>query len=139
VLVAGAHEVRGLEGVEVVTCAEWAEGQSASLRCGLRALDGAERVIVLLGDQPGVTAAAIDRIAAEDPGARAAYDGRPGHPALLGPEQIAAAATLRGDEGLRGLEWRLVECGDVADGADVDTPADLAALRARSASRPARP
>jgi CTP:molybdopterin cytidylyltransferase MocA len=140
--VTGAHDVAAAlapfaDRLALAACAEWRDGQSASLRCGLTALPGAERVVVLLGDQPGVTAAAIDRIAAEPPGTRAAYDGRPGHPALLGPEQLAAAALVRGDEGLRGLEWRLVECGDVASGADVDTPADLAAVRRRGSSRPA--
>ena len=129
-LVTGAHDLPDVQGVEVVKCAEWAEGQSASLRCGLAALPGAEIVLVLLGDQPGVTAAAVERIAAEPPGTRAAYDGRPGHPALLGPEQLAAAEQVRGDEGLRGLEWRLVECGDVASGDDVDTQADLERSRA---------
>jgi CTP:molybdopterin cytidylyltransferase MocA len=115
--------------VEIVECGQWAEGQSASLRYGLAALGDTERVVLLLGDQPGVTAAAIDRIASQPPGTRAAYDGRPGHPALLGPEQIEAAQRLRGDQGLRELAWRLVECGDVASGADVDTPESLAALR----------
>lgn len=130
-VVGGARDVRwAVEGAEVVECAAWAEGQSASLRCGLAALGDAQRVVVLLGDQPGVTAAAIDRIAAQVPGTRASYGGRPGHPALLGPEQIAAAQALRGDEGLRRLEWRLVPCDDVASGDDVDTPEDLARSRA---------
>jgi CTP:molybdopterin cytidylyltransferase MocA len=134
-LVAGAHAVPAFEGVEVVECASWQEGQSASLRCGLDALGAVDRVLVLVGDQPGVTPAAIDRVAAAEPGARAAYGGTPGHPALLGPEQIAAARELQGDRGLRDLEWRLVECGDVADGADVDTFEDLQALRGRAGGR----
>ena len=123
-------------GVAVVECPSWSEGQSASLRCGLEAIGDAERVLVLVGDQPGVTAAAIDRIAAEPPGSRAAYDGRAGHPALLGPELIAAARSLEGDRGLRDVaRWRLVECGHLARGEDVDTPQDLAALRSRAGGR----
>lgn len=130
-VVEGARDVRwAVDGAEVVECAASAEGQSASLRCGLAALGGAQRVVVLLGDQPGVTAAAIDRIAGALPGTRASYGGRPGHPALLGPEQIAAAGALRGDEGLRRLEWRLVPCDDVASGDDVDTREDLERSRA---------
>ncbi|HEV2062120.1 MAG TPA: NTP transferase domain-containing protein, partial [Solirubrobacteraceae bacterium] len=127
----GAEAVRGaVAGAEVVECANWTEGQSASLRRGLDALSGSERVLVLLGDQPGVTAAAIDRIASQPPGSRASYGGRPGHPALLGPEQVEAARDVRGDEGLRGLTWTLVACDDVASGDDVDTPEDLARSRA---------
>lgn len=132
----GAHadEIRAaLEGVTVVECAEWATGQSASLRCGLAAIGDAEKVLVLVGDQPGVTAAAIERLAKEPPGSRAAYDGRPGHPAVLGAELMRAARDLTGDTGLRDVtDWRLVECSDVAEGVDVDTVADLDGWRARS-------
>jgi CTP:molybdopterin cytidylyltransferase MocA len=132
-VVAGAHadEIRAaIEGVAVVECADWAEGQSASLRCGLAAIGDVDRALVLVGDQPGVTAAAIERLSREPPGSRAAYDGRPGHPVVLGRELIAAAARVEGDTGLRDVtDWRLVECGDVAEGADVDTMADLDALR----------
>jgi molybdenum cofactor cytidylyltransferase len=118
------------EGVEVVECPGWEEGQAASLRRGLAAAGDAERVLVLVGDQPGVTAEAIDRLAREPPGSRAAYGGRPGHPAVLGRELVRAAAAVRGDRGLRDVAaWRLVECGDVASGRDVDTPEDLASLR----------
>ena len=124
---------------EVVECADWSRGQAASLRCGLAALGDAERVLVLVGDQPGVSAAAIDRLAAKPPGSRAGYDGRPGHPAVLGPELIAAAAALEGDRGLRDVtDWRLVECGDVASGHDVDTPEDLDSL-SRAPRRPGPP
>ena len=87
-------------------------------------------MLVLVGDQPRVSAAAIDRLAAEPPGSRAGYDGAPGHPAVLGGDLMAAAETLEGDRGLRDVTgWHLVECGDVASGQDVDTPADLDLLR----------
>ena len=59
VLGARAEEVRAavdLDGVEVAVCADWADGMSASLRCGLRAAAGSDEVVVLLGDQPGVGA-----------------------------------------------------------------------------------
>jgi molybdenum cofactor cytidylyltransferase len=102
VLGARAEEVRGaidFGRAEPVVCSEWDEGQAASLRCGLRALAGT----------------------------RAAYDGVPGHPVVLGGELVAAALTLAGDEGARGLlrGARTVECGDVADARDVDTVGDL--------------
>ena len=135
VVVLGAHAdaVRGgadLAGAEVVECAQWEQGQAASLRCGLGALTGAGRVLVLVGDQPRVSAAAIDRLAGEPPGSRAAYGGSPGHPAVLDGALMAKAATLEGDRGLRDVvAWRLVECGDVADGRDVDVRSDLEALR----------
>lgn len=144
---------------ETVVCAAWAEGQAASLRTGLAALAAApprassapptaapppantappaaalpggrgERVVVLLGDQPLITPAAIELVLAAGPGARAAYDGAPGHPAYLGPDHVARARALRGDAGLRGAPWRLVEAGHLASGLDVDTPQDLEEVR----------
>jgi CTP:molybdopterin cytidylyltransferase MocA len=110
----------------------------ASLRAGLVALEELDPVpdaaLVHLVDLPGVTAAAVARLAAltsTDVLARAAYDGRPAHPVLLGRahwQGVRAAAT--GDSGARaylagnpGLE--LVECGDLAVPDDVDTPEQL--------------
>ena len=117
-----------LHGAEPVVCADWAEGQAASLRCGVRALAGAERVLVMVGDQPRVDAVLVARLAAEPPGTRAAHGGVPGHPAVLGPGELARVAELRGDRGLRDLvAWRLVEAG--APLTDIDTPDDLEAIR----------
>ena len=47
-----------LQGATPVVCPEWAEGQAASLRCGLAALADCDDVVVVLGDQPGITAEA---------------------------------------------------------------------------------
>ncbi|MFC7504207.1 nucleotidyltransferase family protein, partial [Nocardioides sp. GCM10030258] len=57
--------------------------------------------------------------------ARATYDGRPGHPVLLGHDHWAAvAAGADGDRGARDYlathPLELVECGDLATGHDVD-------------------
>jgi molybdenum cofactor cytidylyltransferase len=130
VLGARAEQVReaiAFGRAEPVVCPEWEEGQAASLRCGIRALGGAERIVVTLGDQPWVSTEAIMRLAREPPGTRAAYDGVPGHPVVLGGELAEAALGLEGDEGARGLlrGARTVECGDVADARDVDTVGDL--------------
>jgi CTP:molybdopterin cytidylyltransferase MocA len=117
---------------EPVVCPDWAQGQSASLRCGVRALAGAEKVIVTLGDAPLITTAAIARFPGQPPGARAVYRGQPGHPVVLGPRQLEAAATgTSGDRGFRDMlrDGPLIECGDVCSGRDVDTPDDLEAIR----------
>ena len=120
---------------EVVVCADWASGQSASLRRGLRALDGARRVVVTLGDAPLVTSELIARFAqASDPGPlRAVYDGRPGHPVALGRRQITTLLQAGGDrdEGARALlrGARTIEAGHLCSGRDVDTPEDLEEVR----------
>jgi CTP:molybdopterin cytidylyltransferase MocA len=137
VVVVGAHAERVLREIdlgraEAVVCEDWADGQSASLRRGLEALEGSEKVLVLLGDQPLVTSEVIDRMAAEPPGSRAVYDGVPGHPTVLGPEQIRRAMELRGDVGLRRERFRPVEVGRLASATDIDTPADLEAIRSET-------
>jgi molybdenum cofactor cytidylyltransferase len=121
---------------QAVVCHEWGVGQSASLRCGLRALDGATRVVVTLGDAPLVTSELIARFAADpDPSRpmRAVYNGRPGHPVALGREQITALRAEDGerDEGARGLlrGAMTIEAGHLCSGRDVDTPEDLQEVR----------
>jgi molybdenum cofactor cytidylyltransferase len=137
VVVLGAHAEELLQQVdfkraEPVVCEQWREGQAASLRRGLEALSGAEKVIVTLGDQPLITAEVVARLLCEPPGARAVYDGRPGHPVVLGPEHVRALMSLTGDHGARDLlrggpEIELAGLGDLAR--DVDTPEDLEAIR----------
>jgi nicotine blue oxidoreductase len=138
VVVLGAAEQEAREalagvspGVDVVVCPTWAEGMGASLRTGLTTLRerSARAALVHLVDLPDVGAAVVRRMvaAAAGPGvlARAAYDGVPGHPVLLGADHLAGAAELAsGDTGAREYLRRhrpaLVECGDLAGGQDVD-------------------
>ena len=144
VLGAEATRVRAVlpAGVWAVEAPDWADGMSASLRAGLRALDAtpADAAVVQLVDLPGVTAAVVARLAAvtsRDVLARAAYGGRPGHPVLLGRAHWAGVgAAAVGDAGARGYlagraDVALVECGDLAEPDDVDTPEQLAAFRRR--------
>ncbi len=134
VLGAEAEEaVRLLEGlgVDVVIASDWADGMSASLRAGLRALPAdAGAAVVLLVDLPDVTADVVRRVVAAgaEPTAlrRASFEGRPGHPVLLGRDHWdGVLAESAGDEGARSyLATRvvdLVECGDLATGHDVDS------------------
>jgi CTP:molybdopterin cytidylyltransferase MocA len=116
---------------EPVVCGRWMEGMAASLRCGADALVGCERVIVTLGDEPLMRAEVIARFLDAPAGTRATYDGRPGHPVVLGREQLGALQGLSGDRGARDLigGGPTLECGDPAPVADVDTVSDLAAVR----------
>jgi CTP:molybdopterin cytidylyltransferase MocA len=121
------------EDVQHVLAADWAEGMGASLRAGLGALDHhADAALVTLVDLPDLTADVVRRVvaAATGPGvlARATYDGAPGHPVLIGRDHWAGAAgTATGDRGARDYlaaqEVTPVECGDLATGRDVDSPA----------------
>lgn len=116
---------------ETVICENWRTGLASSLACGVAALTGAERVIVCLGDSPTVRPVLVRRLLSAPPGARAIYDGRPGHPVVLGPDQLTRLRSLSGDVGARELlgEGPLIECGDLASGRDVDTTEDLEEMR----------
>ncbi len=119
--------------VDVVVAADWAEGMGASLGAGLAALDEspADAALVTLVDLPDLVPEVVRRVRAGGAGpdvlARAAYDGVPGHPVLLGREHWAGVrASAVGDQGARDYlaarQVRLVECGDLATGHDVDAP-----------------
>jgi molybdenum cofactor cytidylyltransferase len=139
-VVLGSHAGEVLSGVdfgraETVVCPSWESGQAWSLRCGVAALGGGEgglsKVVVTLGDAPLVTPEVIRLFAGAPPRSRAMYGGHPGHPVVLGPEEISALATLDGDEGARRLlrGGPVVEVGHLCSGRDVDTPEDLEEVR----------
>ena len=141
VLGAGAESVIArvdFHGAEPILCERWEEGQSASLACGLAELPGCEAAVVTLGDLPHLSTNAIRRvIAARGEGieaVRATYSGAPGHPVLLERELIERMRDVAGDHGARNLllsvSPREVPCDDLGGGEDVDTPAQLDALRA---------
>ena len=92
----------------VVRNPDYAAGQSTSLRSGIRAAGDADAAIVLLADQPGVTAALVDALIARqrETGAVAVIssrDGRRSPPALLHRALWPAIDALRGDVGAREL------------------------------------
>ncbi|WP_051832163.1 nucleotidyltransferase family protein [Streptomyces katrae] len=144
VLGARAAEVReqaDLTGCVVVDNPDWTEGMGSSLRAGLASLagTGASAALVSLVDQPGIGPAAVARVreAYRSPSSlvAAAYGGERGHPVLFGADRWAdIAATATGDKGARihltehANELTLVECGDIAEAFDIDTPPDLARL-----------
>jgi molybdenum cofactor cytidylyltransferase len=134
VLGANAQQILGqvdFGRAQPVICEGWEAGQAASLRAGLAALAGTDKVVVTLGDAPLITTEVIARFAGEPGGARALYGGRPGHPVVLGPRQIRALSLLTGDRGARDLlrDGPQIECGEMCSGRDVDTPDDLEAIR----------
>ena len=139
VLGAGADEAAALldDASPFVLAPDWAEGMGASLRAGLRAAVDTEADCVLVGlvDLPDVGADVVRRLLdrgrpGADALARAAYDGVPGHPVLIGRDHWdGVLATARGDRGARDYLREhppvLVECGDLATGQDVDTREEL--------------
>ena len=126
----------------IVVNPRYAEGQSTSVVAGLDATpSGAEAVLFLLGDQPGVAPAIIDAVLATyrsspAPIVAPTYGGTIGNPILFARHLFPVLKCLSGDEGARGVvrrhlgEVRRVEIGLAAPPPDVDTEADYQSLLA---------
>jgi len=122
-----------LTGIEVAVCADWSDGQAASLRRGIEALGPVDAAVVTLGDQPFITpqvvAAVLDVDLRRHDAVRATYDGQPGHPVLVGRRLLDRAGELEGDAGFRvlldGARVRRFEAGHLCDPTDIDTREEL--------------
>src|SRR4051794_19730376 len=119
-----ADEVReqvDLAGTEVVVNDAYGEGCSSSIAAALAVVDERCHVLVLmLGDQPGVTAQTVRALLAGRGDAELAvcrYDDGRGHPIAFARSLFGSLANLHGDKGV----WRLVDQGaeDVAGGGPV--------------------
>jgi molybdenum cofactor cytidylyltransferase len=117
-------------------------GMGFSIAAGIGTRPDAPGWVILPGDMPLVQPATIGAVARaldHHPVTYAQHRGRRGHPVGFGAELFSELATLTGDEGARRLVARYPAHGvDVDDpGAliDVDTEADLAALRADHGER----
>ena len=137
-----ADEVRervDLTGAEVVVNYAYGSGCSSSIAAALSAVDPRCEVLVLmLGDQPGVTPATVQTLLdgrGDAPLAVCRYDDGRGHPLAFDRSVFVQLADLHGDKGV----WRLLDerAGDVVDvpiagpvPLDVDTPEDYEAVLA---------
>lgn len=105
----GVRTAVDLAGVHVVENPAFGEGCSSSIAAALTSVDPrCEVLVLLLGDQPGVTAATVTALRAgrgDAPLAACAYtDGR-GHPLAFGRTVFGELAALHGDRGV----WRLLD------------------------------
>jgi molybdenum cofactor cytidylyltransferase len=146
VLGGAAEEVReavDLEGVDVVVNDDYGEGCSSSIATALGAVDlRCDVLVLMLGDQPGVTAQTVQALLAgrgDAPLAVCRYDDGRGHPIAFARSTFGALADLHGDKGVwRLLDQRAAEVTEVTvEGAiplDVDTEEDYAAVLASAPS-----
>ncbi len=138
-----------LHGAATVVVSDWDQGMGHVLAQAVGRLGpDCQAVVVLLGDQPLVTPAAVERVvrrwrSGAGPVVGAAYGGRPGHPKLFDRAVLGELARLGGDSGARDLlaahpDWvTAVEVGDVASDIDIDDEDGLARLdRALAGRRP---
>jgi molybdenum cofactor cytidylyltransferase len=98
-----------VEGMEVVRNTAFGEGCSSSIAVALGAVDARCEVLVLmLGDQPGVSVATVRTLLAgrgDAVLAACAYEDGRGHPLAFGRGAFGDLATLHGDKGV----WRLLD------------------------------
>ncbi|EWM64915.1 4-diphosphocytidyl-2C-methyl-D-erythritol synthase [Micromonospora sp. M42] len=124
-----------LTGVQVVENAEFSTGCGSSVRAATQAVDPrADGLVLLLGDQPGVRAADVRRVAAATtPLAVCRYADGLGHPFWFARDVLPELRVLHGDKAV----WKLLHSGRhpvteiPVDGPvpiDVDTRADYRRL-----------
>jgi molybdenum cofactor cytidylyltransferase len=129
-----------LEGVEVVVNDVFGTGCSSSIAASLPVLTG-DVLVLMLGDQPGVTSAAVRALLAgrgDAPLAVCRYDDGRGHPFAFSRAVFPELADLHGDKGV----WKLLDRGEVVEvpvegpiPLDVDTWDDYRALTSPPGSR----
>lgn len=128
VLGRAADEVRervDFGAARVVENPVFTEGCSSSYRAGIAALDPrSEAIMIILGDQPGITPEVIDRIAEEWRGGNApvalcSYRGRKGHPMIFAQSIFDQLKGLHGDK----AAWKLVDANsDIVQEVHLDLP-----------------
>jgi molybdenum cofactor cytidylyltransferase len=126
-----------LAGAEVVVNDAYGAGCSSSIAAALASVDpGCDVMVLMLGDQPGVTAETVRELLAgrgDAPLAVCRYDDGDGHPIAFARSVFADLADLHGDRGV----WRLLDrraaevervpiAGSIPR--DVDTPEDYRAV-----------
>ena len=142
IVVVTGHDAEEVEAVlpadvRAVRNPAYRDGQSSSLGAALHALgDDSEAAVILMADQPGITAADVRALIdgfhrTRQAIVRLRYTDGPG-PALLSREIYAEAGHLHGDTGARLLmashpEWVSEVAVDRPAPPDVDEPADLPA------------
>jgi molybdenum cofactor cytidylyltransferase len=144
-----AEDVRervDLTGLDVVPNPDFESGCASSIRSALRQVhEDSEGIVLLLGDQPGVSVEAIGALLAQASASSVGvcrYDDGLGHPLWFHRRMFDTLASLHGDKAV----WKVVEAGeDVVEvrvggpvPPDVDTWDDYQTLQAQQ-QRAARP
>jgi molybdenum cofactor cytidylyltransferase len=131
-----------LTGTAVVDNPEFSQGCGSSISTAIGSVDpAADGVILLLGDQPGVSADTVRRLVdlvGDAPIGVCRYRNGLGHPFWFGRETFGELGSLHGDKAV----WKLLHSGsyrvaelevDADVPIDVDTWADYQALLAQNA------
>lgn len=133
----------------MIDVADWANGQSRSVRAGLRAAQESggtlSGVLFLLADQPGVSTELLTALVQRHretlaPVVAPRYEGQRGNPVLFDRRTFSEFSALTGDVGARSIISRHEDAIAWVDWPsaeilkDIDTPDDYAAAQADSQS-----
>ena len=141
-VVSGCGEVSRLAeepGCEVIVNDAPQLGQSHSIRLGVRAMQDMDAVLLMVCDQPSLTAASLERLvqrfACSGKSIACLRDGtHMGNPALFSRRYFGELLALQGDRGAKGVlrahedDLLVVDTVGPDELADADTPDMLAAL-----------
>ena len=124
-----AEDVRAvvdLSGAEIVVNEDFGEGCSSSIAAAIGAVDDrAVALVLLLGDQPGVTAATVRALIAGRGDAELAvcrYDDGRGHPLAFARSVFGELDSLHGDKAV----WKLLDRrGDAVSEVEIPGPVPL--------------
>ncbi len=134
--------------VRIIENPDYAQGQSTSLRAGVAALAAkTEAALILLGDQPLLTADMLNMLIAAwkraaSPIVAPVYGGQRGNPVLFSRALFPELLAVSGDQGGRAVlqrhagETLLVQMEDPAAALDVDTWQEYQALLAQLQAEP---
>jgi molybdenum cofactor cytidylyltransferase len=104
-------KIKGLH-VEILMNHRYQEGMLSSVQEGIKSLpENTEAVMVLLGDQPMITSGLMDRMIARYKQSEkeiiiASYQGKRGHPILIGSKHFKEVLGFTSDQSLRDLLTR---------------------------------
>ncbi len=127
---------------EVVINRRFREGMSESIRVGMAKAEEADAVLIVLGDQPFVTSATVDRLIGEYHASKApvvvpVHHGVRGNPVLFDKSLFPKIKQISGDVGAKsvvaGIGERLASVVVEDEGilVDVDTPSDYSKALSR--------
>ena len=106
------QEAADLHGVTIALNPDFGAGCATTIRASLAHVrDDADGVVLLLGDQPGVTVETVHALVAAAAGhavAVCSYDDGLGHPLWFGRAMFETLRGLHGDKAV----WKLVDAGD---------------------------
>ena len=120
----------GDRAVETVINPDYRTGQASSLTAGIRAAGDSEAIVVLLGDQPGISSIAVENVIAEwrksgKPIVMSRYGSNRSHPILFDRSVYLELLEIRGDQGARDVIRRDPTRVTTADSGSPDLPPDI--------------